>query len=278
MKPETLKTFKIAIQLCLVCSVVVSTLAVGLKGIQDRQKENFRRQSILSAAGLWTDGADAEKLFQENITPVALDLETYDVSRTVKPGDKELQLEVAERTPALHDDLAPQEDIAGLKKREKFSTIYEVRDGDTVTRLILPIRGKGLWSTLFGFLALDVTNASAGPEGYRVAGITYYRHGETPGLGGEVENELWRAKWPGKMIYDNDWNVQVQVTKGADSDYEVDALSGATLTSNGVTNMLRFWLGDKGFGPYLKRLSGVSEENSADKPSETASAGHEVRS
>ncbi|MCA9038244.1 MAG: Na(+)-translocating NADH-quinone reductase subunit C [Planctomycetaceae bacterium] len=259
MQPETKKTFKVAIQLCLICSVVVSALAVGLKGIQSSQKEAFRQQSILDAAGLWQDGVNAGEVFKQKITPVALDLEIHGEARTIKPGDKELQLDVAERTPSLNDPIPPAEDVAGLKKREKYTTIYEVRDGDALKTLILPIRGKGLWSTLFGFIALDMSDAAEGPEGIKVGGITYYRHGETPGLGGEVENQLWRDKWPGKLVYDNDWNVKVEVTKSASGDFQVDALSGATLTSNGVTNMLKYWLGKNGFGPYVKRLAEKSK-------------------
>ena len=99
-----------------------------------------------------------------------------------------------------------------------------------------------------------------------VRGLTYYKHGETPGLGGEVDNQLWKAKWPGKEVYDSDWNVKVEVTKSVTDDTcQVDALSGATLTSNGVTNMLRFWLGSKGFGPYLQQLAGVAETTSTDQ-------------
>jgi Na+-transporting NADH:ubiquinone oxidoreductase subunit C len=117
--------------------------------------------------------------------------------------------------------------------------------------LVLPIQGLGLWSTLYGFLAIDA-------DGNTIRGITYYQHAETPGLGGEVDNPRWKSLWPGRKIYD-DGEPAIQVIKGAagppaQDPYRVDGLSGATLTSNGVTFMLEFWLGPNGFGPYLDRL------------------------
>ncbi len=254
MNPETKRTFKVAILLCLVCSVIVSSLAVGLKGIQNRQKEAFRQQSILSAAGKWEDGADAAELFDEFITPVVVDLEINKATDRYRSDDSRLDVAFAQRTPEFNDPLDAAADVAGIMKREKYSIVYEVREeeGAPVTVLVLPIRGRGLWSTLYGFVALDLAHAADGATGLKVKGLTYYKHGETPGLGGEVDNSLWKAKWPGKSIYAEDWKVKVEVSKAANTEYQVDALSGATLTSNGVTNMLRFWLGEDGFGPYLQ--------------------------
>ncbi|MCP4859329.1 MAG: Na(+)-translocating NADH-quinone reductase subunit C [Fuerstiella sp.] len=254
MNPETQRTFKVAILLCLVCSVVVSSLAVGLKDIQNQKKEAFRQQSILSAAGKWTEGADAAELFAELITPVVVDLEINKATDRYTADDSKLDVAFAQRTPEFNDPLDAAADVAGIMKREKYSIVYEVREeeGAPVTVLVLPIRGRGLWSTLYGFVALDLVHAADGATGLKVKGLTYYKHGETPGLGGEVDNLLWKAKWPGKSIYDKEWNVKVEVAKNAKTEYQVDALSGATLTSNGVTNMLKFWLGENGFGPYLQ--------------------------
>ena len=252
MNPETKRTFKVAILLCLVCSVVVSSLAVGLKEIQNQQKEAFRQQSILSAAGKWEDGANAAELFEEFITPVVVDLKINKATDLYELGADPLDTKIADRTPEFHDMLEPAADVAGIKKREKYSIVYEVREDGVLNTLVLPVRGKGLWSTLYGFVALDLTAATDGATGLKVKGLTYYKHGETPGLGGEVDNPLWKAKWPGTSIYTDGWKVKVEVSKSASTEYQVDALSGATLTSNGVTNMLRFWLGEDGFGPYLQ--------------------------
>jgi len=259
-------TFKVAILLCLVCSVIVSSLAVGLRDIQQEQKEAFRQQNILTAAGLWdTDEstpAEAKAIYKRSITEVFVDLETNGVARGIEAGDKRLDPKAAARDSNMHTmvtDLGDGvRDIAGIRKREHYSTIYEVREGDTLQTLVIPVRGYGLWSTLWGFIALDMADMSAGPVGISIKGLSYYEHGETPGLGGEVENKLWKAKWPGKRVYDGDWNVQIEVSKSATTDYQVDALSGATITSNGVTSMLQFWLGEQGFGPYLKSVIGAA--------------------
>ena len=122
--------------------------------------------------------------------------------------------------------------------------------------MVLPIRGYGLWSTLWGFVAIDAQSLKKGPGYVTITGLKYYEQKETPGLGGEVDNPNWRAKWPGKHVYDSNWNVQIEVTKGGShGEYEVDALSGATITSNGVTNMMQFWFGEDGFRPFLKNYS-----------------------
>lgn len=264
MKPETLRTFKVAVALCLVCSVIVSSLAVGLKPIQEEKKEEFRQQSILAAAGLWEENANTSQLYEENIQPIGLDLENY------KPEDEDLSapkfdMAKALQSPEWHRELPPSEDVAGLKVVENHSIIYRVPKTGPIEKIILPIRGKGLWSTLYGFIALDVSEISEGPGHVKVVGLTYYKHGETPGLGGEVDNVFWKAKWPGKLVFGENWDVKVEVAKNASTDYQVDALSGATLTSNGVSNMLEFWLGESGFGPYLQTLARTSgsQQNTA---------------
>jgi Na+-transporting NADH:ubiquinone oxidoreductase subunit C len=118
--------------------------------------------------------------------------------------------------------------------------------------IVLPIEGYGLWSTLYGFLAVEADTTT-------VRGITYYQHGETPGLGGEVDNPAWRAAWIGRKAFDQDFEPAIQVIKGQagrpeQDPHHVDGLTGATITSRGVTNMMRFWLGPDGFGPYLARF------------------------
>ena len=115
--------------------------------------------------------------------------------------------------------------------------VYLINDGGVV----IPIEGYGLWGTLYGFLALEA-------DARTVKGITYYTHKETPGLGGEVDNERWKARWPGRLATDEKGLPALRVKKGqagtaAEDPYQVDGLSGATITSRGVTNMLAFWLG-----------------------------------
>jgi Na+-transporting NADH:ubiquinone oxidoreductase subunit C len=261
-------TFRVAILLCLVCSVAVSSLAVGLREIQKRKKEEFRQQNILKAGGLWPKSPDGEDLdngdvdtkalFKGHITSVVLDFSKDKLTKAWEPGAKEIGTEAALRDAALSQEIdGSQEmgsDIAGIRRRETYATIYEVRDGDRLKTLILPIRGYGLWSTLWGFIAIDFSSVTADPTSLKVVGLAYYKHAETPGLGGEVDNETWKEKWNDKQVFDSDWKVRLEVAKNASGNYQVDALSGATLTSNGVSNMLLYWLGEPGYGPYLKSL------------------------
>jgi Na+-transporting NADH:ubiquinone oxidoreductase subunit C len=255
--------FRVAILLCLVCSIAVSSLAVGLRSTQKQKKEEFRQQNILKAAGLWPEGSDAgdvdtNTLFEEHITPVVLDLSKHKLTNAWPPGAPEIETDAALRDGKLSRSIDGSEemgtDIAGIRRREVFATIYEVREGDRLKTLILPIRGYGLWSTLWGFIAIDFSNATIDPTLLKVAGLTYYKHAETPGLGGEVDNPAWKEKWNDKQIFDSEWAVRLEVAKNASGNYQVDALSGATITSNGVSNMLLYWLGEPGYGPYLKSL------------------------
>ena len=110
-----------------------------------------------------------------------------------------------------------------------------------------------------GYMALE-------PDLETVAGLTFYAHGETPGLGGEITNPRWKAKWPGKEIY-KDGEVELSVKKGAGSndEYAVDALSGATITSNGVTNLVHFWMGENGYGPYIAQQKDSPSKSAAEK-------------
>jgi len=151
-----------------------------------------------------------------------------------------------------------QDDLPGIEKRENIAAIYIYTEGDS-QRIVLPVRGKGLWSTLWGFVAVDST-------GSMINGITFYEHGETPGLGGEVDNVNWKELWKsGKQIYDEDGSVKVKVLKKGtpqtDVNSQVDGLAGATITTNGVSKLLQFWLGDLGFKKFLTNKPWLDASN-----------------
>ncbi len=257
-------TFTVAAILCVACSVLVSAAAVGLRPFQKANKSRFEKKNILAAAGISTKGADVVKAF-ENIETLVINLDRGEVISDEEGIDSEAyDQKAAARDPVLSVEIPAELDIAGIKRREKYSRVYLVKDGDKIEKVILPIYGKGLWSTLYGFIAL-------GGDLNTVVGLTFYEHKETPGLGGEVDNPKWKAKWPGKQIYDSAGEIQVEVVKGMvveDSPvakYQVDGLSGATITSRGVSNLVRYWL-DKGedahgFGPYLKNLGSELRNN-----------------
>lgn len=213
-----LRTLGFAAAVCVVCASVVSSAAVLLK---DRKQANAlveEQKSVLSAAGLVAEGEA---------------LEAEEVKRRFDTV-KSIEVELATGEP-------------------KRRVVYQVQgEGGGLKMLVLPIEGKGLWSTLRGFLALDADLVT-------IRGITFHSHAETPGLGGEIDNPKWKARWVGRKAFGPGGEVRIEVVKGAagsptDDPYRVDGLSGATITARGVSHLVRFWLGEDGFGPYLREL------------------------
>jgi Na+-transporting NADH:ubiquinone oxidoreductase subunit C len=254
------RTIVVALALCIVCSVVVSAAAVMLRPAQVINRNLDMKTNILAAAGMLEAGvstADIEEQFQrfevrlvdlksgKYVEPQSLGLENamaYDQYR-------------ASSDPELSEELAPSEDKAGIKSQANIAKVFILKADSDVKRVVLPIHGYGLWSTLYGFVALK-------GDANTIEGLGFYAHAETPGLGGEVDNPKWKAQWVGKSIYDEGEmaDPQIRLVKGgidantADREHKVDALSGATLTSRGVQQLVNFWMGERGFAPYLKKL------------------------
>lgn len=240
------KTIFVAVLLCLCASMVVSSAAVFLRPIQETNKAIDKKVNVLQVAGKYEEGIDVKEAFSA-FEPHILELETgkftdkFDVATF---DDNE-----AAKDPALSVEL--EEDPAGIGRKAKYRTIYLLRDTKgAIDKVILPIHGYGLWSTLYGFIALE-ENAND------IYGLQFYQHAETPGLGGEIDNPNWKALWSNKKLHDEDGNLQITVAKtppSAGQDYYIDALSGATLTSDGVDNMIKFWMGEQGYKNFLKNL------------------------
>ncbi|MEM1431860.1 MAG: Na(+)-translocating NADH-quinone reductase subunit C [Pseudomonadota bacterium] len=240
------KTIFVAVSLCLVASMVVSAAAVSLRPIQEVNALKDKQVNILQVAGLYEPGidvVDAFGVFEPHVLELAsgtfsdaFDAATFDDRAAA--NDPELSI-------ALEDD------PASITRQSRFVTIYLLRDdAGAIDKVILPVHGYGLWSTLYGFIALEA-------NGNDIFGLQFYQHAETPGLGAEVDNPRWKALWPGKRLADEDGTLQITVAKTAPpagEDYHVDGLAGATLTSVGVNNLVRFWMGEAGFGPFLTNL------------------------
>ena len=243
---STTKTIVVALLLCLVCSVIVSTAAVGLKPKQIANKSKDIKQNILAVAGLMQPGADVDALF-ENIEAKVVDLETGAYNNDIDALKYDQRK--AAKDPSMNIVLDGDVDLAKIKRRAKYATVYHVKENNRTKLLILPVHGYGLWSTMYGFLALE-------SDGKTIYGMKFYEHGETPGLGGEIDNPKWRSLWSGKSLYDASGNLAITVsrTSTVNEDNLVDGLAGATLTANGVHNLMQYWLGQNGFGPYLKKF------------------------
>lgn len=245
------KTIIVTVLLCIVCSVIVSAAAVLLRPAQVANKSLDFKRNILSAAGLFEPGQDVEAVFNDRVVTRVVDLKTGKFTDAVDPVSYDQRR--ASKDPSLSTNLSSEEDIAKISRREDYSVVYLIQDDNQqLQKIILPVKGYGLWSTLYGFLALEA-------DANTVVGLVFYEHAETPGLGGEVDNPVWKAKWVGKEVYD-EGDVAITVVKGSvdpsssNAIHQVDGLSGATLTARGVHNMLHFWLGDNGYKSFLTNL------------------------
>lgn len=247
----------VAVAVCLVCSIVVSSAAVLLAPLRLENQQLDKKQNILRAAGMLPEndnvdaaGRSVDEIFTEfEVRAVDLntgrfvdsvDVTVYDPIKAAKKPDESMVL-------------PSEQDIAVIKRRENVSLIYIKRTDGVIDKVVIPVRGYGLWGTLLGYLALEGDLET-------IAGLGFYFHKETPGLGGEVDNPKWKALWPGVEAFDASGEPAVALVKTRSPEnsraasHEVDALSGATLTTRGVENLVRFWTGDLGFGPLLNNL------------------------
>ncbi|KPL98241.1 Na(+)-translocating NADH-quinone reductase subunit C [Vibrio splendidus] len=240
------KTLFVVIALSLVCSIIVSTAAVVLKPKQQANAVLDQQTKILEVAGIELAG-NIPALYAENIEPRLVDFATGDF---IDGDAAAYDQRKAAKDPAQSIKLSAEDDIAKIIRRANTGTVYLVKDGAETSKVIIPVHGNGLWSMMYAFVAVET-------DGNTVSGITYYEQGETPGLGGEVENPTWRAQFVGKKLFDENHKPAIQVVKGGapqGSEHGVDGLSGATLTSVGVQHTFDFWLGDMGFGPFLAKV------------------------
>ncbi|MET4693912.1 Na(+)-translocating NADH-quinone reductase subunit C [Endozoicomonas lisbonensis] len=252
------KTLLVTILLSLACSIVVSFAAVSLKPIQDQNVVLDVQRNILSISGLAQnakslDAAEVEKLYAQ-VRPALVDLKT---GKYVQASEKEIAAydqRAAAKDPAESRALKGSQDIASINRQANVAKVYLIEKDGKTESIMLPVHGYGLWSTMYGFLALDINDLDT------VVGFGFYDQAETPGLGGEVDNPTWKGRWPGKKVYDTKGDVALHVIKGAvdpsnpNASEQIDGLAGATLTANGVSNLLQFWMGDQGFKPFLTNL------------------------
>jgi Na+-transporting NADH:ubiquinone oxidoreductase subunit C len=239
-----------AVAICLICALFVAGSAVGLKDRQDANILLDRQKKVLTVAGLMKDGErltreEIASVFESSIQPKVIDLKTGEVH-------PEIDGESFDQRASAHNpdtSFPAPENPSKVRRLPNNAVVFDVTEQGELKALILPIEGYGLWGTLYGYIALA-------PDARTIVGITFYEHKETPGLGGEVDNPRWKALWPGRLAFDDRGNPAISVKKGIagsieEDPYRVDGLSGATITSRGVTSLVRFWLGDDGFGPYL---------------------------
>ena len=251
---------KFATALCMVCAVIVSLAFEMLHTRYELNAALDKQRNVLIVSGLADEKEDLSREEIEariaNIQMVIIDLQTGMPVTDIDPGTFDQQKQA--KNPLTSRE-AP-ENRAQVQRLPEHVMVYETRGPDeTLSMVVLPIEGMGLWSTLYGYIALDADLET-------IRGLTFYEHRETPGLGGEVDNPRWKALWPGRRPFDENLRPVISVIKGRagsvnEDPYNVDGLSGATITSRGVDNLLKFWLGAEVFGPYLQRIKQERESS-----------------
>ncbi len=245
-------TVGFAAVVCLVCAIPIAGAAVLLRPTQEENQRVDRLGKVLGVAGLMTSTeklsrSDVIARFNANISPRVIDLKS---GAYVDSVDADSYDQRSASRDLAQSDKAP-DNRARVLRVPRLATVYEVKSENKMKLLIIPIQGYGLWSTMYGYIALEADAST-------VSGITFYEHGETPGLGGEIENPRWQARWKGRLAFDSAGKVALRVVKAAtgppaSDPYRIEGISGSTITSRGVSNTIDFWLGPVGFGPYLDR-------------------------
>ena len=249
------KIVTVAVTLCLVCSLIVSGAAVGLRPLQERNESLALKREIVKVAGLYGPDVDIEQAFAD-LEVQLVELASGEYVDGVDAVAFDLRAAAAD--PKQSTALRNEQDPARIRSRADRMPVYLLHEQGQLRRLILPVYGYGLWSTMYGLLALA-------PDGRTVEEVSFYDQRETAGLGGEVANPRWLASWVGKQVVDEQGVPVFEVVKGnVDTNdpaagYQIDGLAGATLTSNGVTHLVRFWLGELGYGPFLARIRAAQD-------------------
>jgi Na+-transporting NADH:ubiquinone oxidoreductase subunit C len=219
-----------------ICSMLLSLASEGLKDKKNLNIELDKKKNILQSIGIETVGLSSEMIiskFNFNIKEQVINIDGMIVNDILH---KDLEKNINRRSG----------DTEYYNENIKYFPLFI---SETMNSIILPISGKGLWSSLFGYVAINSKNYST------VNGITFYAHGETPGLGAEISKDWFKSNFVGKEIYDGGTLVSVRVAKAGmankSSSYEVDGISGATITSNGVEELLKRDL--KKYEPYFNR-------------------------
>ncbi|MEL0175212.1 MAG: NADH:ubiquinone reductase (Na(+)-transporting) subunit C [Schleiferiaceae bacterium] len=222
-------TYTFATVMVVLVAVLLSGASLGLKSKQASNISQEKKQSILASIGIEVDRSESDAAFGEYIKQ----------SLTLQGGTV-----VSEDASAAFDIDMAAAIKAGNMDRSVPLYVAE-KEGDTY--YIIPMRGKGLWGPVWGYLALE-------SDGNTVVGATFDHKSETPGLGAEITTPMFTDQFPGKKISEAGMFKSISVVKAGTSagDYAVDGISGGTITSNGVNDMLTDCLAP--YAEYFKNI------------------------
>lgn len=244
---DRVKVFGVAVLVALVCSIVISTASVTLRPLQEAHLE-VERQARMDAM---LDRLPSMRLIMQEAGVDALETRLVDLASGAFVSDIEpdsYDVQAALNDPEQSVAIPAAVDVAGLQRRALYAPVYLLESDGDLLLVVLPVSGIGYQSTLRAMLALEADMKT-------VAALTIIEQGETAGLGARIEDAAWQAQWQGKLVSNDTGEIVISVVRGqATGPHEVDGISGASRTGNGVANMVRYWLGDHGFGPFLTRL------------------------
>ncbi len=254
MNRASLQSLGVLVGVALVCSILVSVATTTLRPIQERNEALLRYRNVVSLTGLAGPNADDDTVFEvvAQLDARVVDLESGEFAADLDPDTIDSRTAVidANRSTAI----PAEQDVARLGRRPNHEVIYLVWQDQTLSRIIFPISGQGMWSTLYGFIALE-------SDLNTIASVSFYEQAETAGLGDQIENPAWQEQWQGRKMYNAAGDVQFRIAGGivspssASAAYEVDGLTGATITGTGVTNLIRYWFGPHGYGPVMSKIA-----------------------
>jgi len=241
------KTFMVAFLVASVSAAAVTITAVSLKPRQTENVERERQQRMAEMLALVPGLADIlGEVNADTLETRIVDLASGTYAEDIDPAS--FDAAAAASDPARSVVLDPERDVAGIGRRPDVVPVHIVRQDDDLLLVVLPVYGTGYQSTIRAYLALEGDLDT-------IAAISVYEQGETPGLGTRITDPAWLGQWAGKRIADESGEVRIGVVRGAaGNEYEIDGITGATRSSMGVSNLVRFWLGADGFGPFLANL------------------------
>ena len=253
-EPESaIRSLAVAGGVALFCSLLVATSVQLLRPMQLAHERVVRNRAILDAAGLMPDIDRASN--RAVVTSfVALEQRLFDtVQRRFSADLDPLSYDYRAAAADLETSrpLAAERDLAGIGRLARYLPVYIGLAPDGSRVVIVPVYGRGMWSTIYGQLAL-------GGDLDTIAGLAIYEHGETPGIGDRIENPDWLAQWRGKRALGADREVLIAIAppdSASRPESTLDAITGATVTAAAVERLVRFWLGPYGYGEALQQLA-----------------------
>jgi Na+-transporting NADH:ubiquinone oxidoreductase subunit C len=252
-RESPVRIFAVSAAIAVVCSIMVTASVAYFRPLQYASAAFETNRDILQAAGLirrdeTPSPQEISRRFQLLEIRLA-DLETGTFVAADDPASFDFMKAATE--PANSIEITTEQDIAKLGRRSRLMPVYLVMERDRIETMVLPVYGKGMWSLIDGYIALS-------GDFYTIESLLIHEHGETPGVGDRIESPGWLDTWRGKQFVADGRFAPLKLattTTAVATPQAIDAISGATVSTQGVISMANFWLGQSGYGPLLRTLS-----------------------